>query len=131
MKVTAGSVKSQMKFIGIKMLFLFSHAVKAFRNFAIENPFITAAVAPPLYYSAFFSAAIFGCIIIHDALLIYIPMIAFIVVPLYNLFVIAIMPSQITRIKLFIFFIFQICFIFLLFFLIISLNLNSNDFGLD
>jgi len=105
--------------------------VRDFRSFAILHPYITAVVAPPLYYSAFFSAAIFGSVIFHDVLLFYIPITAFVVVPLYNLYVIAIMPSQIKRIELFIFFLLQIAFILFLFFIIFTLSFGQIETGFD
>ena len=76
-----------MKFMDNSKLYYLINLVRYFRSFAIRHPDLTGAVAPPLYYSAFFSAAIFGSVIFHDVLLFYIPIIAFVVVPLYSLYV--------------------------------------------
>ncbi len=105
--------------------------IKNFKSFAILYPYLTGAFAPPLYYSAFFSAAIFGSIIVYDMLLFYIPIIAFVVVPLYNLYVIAIIPNQIKRIKLFIFFLLQMAFILFLFLIIFTLSFGQIETGFD
>tara|TARA_A100001011_G_C14014633_1_gene716896 strand:- start:88 stop:450 length:363 start_codon:yes stop_codon:yes gene_type:complete len=120
-----------MKFMENSKVYYLVKLVRDFRSFAILHPYLTGAVAPPLYYSAFFSAAIFGSVIFHDMLLFYIPIIAFVVVPLYNLYVIAIMPSQIKRIKLFIFFLLQIAFILFLFFIIFTLSFGQIATGFD